>query len=142
MDHKQSNISPIEDALLELDAADKARLFRRTSVDADALLCGSVVRSPWRFALRALSTAAAVLLVVGVWSLTSQPGAVRHLGDAGSGIMVAQSPVAHGGAFHECFGGPTGALPSSCLDHDYDTDGDVDLADFGAYQLTFSGKSY
>jgi hypothetical protein len=24
----------------------------------------------------------------------------------------------------------------------YDTDGDVDLADFGAYQLAYSGKSY
>jgi ribosomal protein S1 len=32
-----------------------------------------------------------------------------------------------------------GETVTACREHDYDTDGDVDLADFSAYQLAFAG---
>jgi hypothetical protein len=45
-------------------------------------------------------------------------------------------------AFHSCFTGPAaGPLSAACRCADFDSDDDVDLADFGAFQLAFSGSS-
>jgi hypothetical protein len=139
MQHDCSDNLSIEEALLELSEAEEARLFHRTPIKADALLRRRSGRSPLRVVLRTLSAAAALALVVGLWSWTSHLGGGRSDGQGG---LVAQLPAVSPGAFHECFAGPTGVLPVSCRDHDSDADGDVDLADFGAYQLAFSGKDY
>ena len=130
----------VEEALLELDAAEKAGLFRRTHIDTSELTASPVpVDRPGlsRLALRLLPVAAALAMAVGVWTWMSRvetnstnhpPTAITSLASAGFHSCY--------GSFHGCLAGPKDGVPPECLAHDYDSDGDVDLADFRAYQVT------
>ena len=135
----QEQLDPIEEALLELKAANQAELFGRTQIDGRLLAGPCVSRGSRRFAFRLLPVAAAVALAIGVWTwmFSSELTALRKKSGV-SRAVVSDSPVADQGNFYECFSGPTEGRSPMCREHDYDTDGDVDLADFGAYQLAFA----
>ncbi len=141
MTNERNELETLEKALLELDAAERASLFQRTSLDTQRLLA----RSPqperaaaWRLALRLLPVAAVVAITIGVWSwmFTHEPSALR-----GPNTVATAPADAYGGSdgsFYECFGGPSEAPATGCREYDYDADGDVDLADFGTFQLAFA----
>ncbi len=131
----------LETALQELNAAENAGLFQRTSLDAQRLLARSVQperAAAWRFALRLLPVAAAIAMAIGVgsWMFTHEPGA--PLGQDTVATGPADAYAGTDGSFYECFGGPSEALATGCREYDYDADGDVDLADFGNFQLAFA----
>jgi hypothetical protein len=131
----------IEQALLELEAAEQAGLFQRTRIDTSGLLAEPVpVRRAGssRMALRLLPVAAAVCLAVGLWTMrpgtqtdlyTPNPTTTNSLALSDSGACDAN--------FSLCLGGPSDGVQPTCMAHDYDADGDVDLADFRAYQLAY-----
>jgi hypothetical protein len=130
-------LDPIEDALLELDAAERARVFERSSVEARQLL-----RQPgpvgWRGrAVRLVSAAAVIAIAVGIWGWVYSLQWSHLRERTGASVVAGLSADGAGGRFYECFQGPTGMLGSACRECDYDADGDVDLADFGAYQLAY-----
>jgi hypothetical protein len=135
MTDDREQLDVIETALLELEAADAAGAFERTSVDGRSILAVgpdaarttlSARRRALRVVLRSLPVAAALALVVGVWGWMFSAELSRISGQVN---------------FQKCFGGPTSARMTECSEHDYDADGDVDLADFSAYQLAFAGES-
>ena len=125
----------VEEALLELEAAEEVGLFSRTRVDAPRLVAqpSPVSRAGTiRFALRLLPVAAAVAMVVGAGTWMFRGGIHSTAGPETTITSIASAGY---GSFHGCFGGPKGVVSSECLAHDYDSDGDVDLADFRAYQV-------
>ncbi len=142
MTHKPKQLDGVESMLLELDAVEQAGVFQRTAIDAVGLVSEPVPvnqSSRLRILLRLAPVAATVALAVGVWSLqsndginsTAQPG-------SGSGSMASASFASCGDGFLGCFTGPTDGVPADCQSHDYDSDGDVDLADFSTYQLAYA----
>ncbi len=143
-------LDPIEQALLELEAAQHDRVFVPTRVDAVSRVPGQVERKPIearRHALRWISAAAAVALAFGVWSWTSPMGVgTFDRGDAASGVAqpAAGRVESSGcdGSFLRCFMGPSQRVASSCLTHDYDADGDVDLADYRVFLLDCDGPAH
>ena len=144
MPDDRKRLDAVEDALLELDAAEKASVFQRTELDAGWLLTAGVQpqRSGSRWvALRILAAAASVAIAVGLLSstFTSERDEMRPLG------RVAKAPVeaydGGEGGFYGCFGGPNEGVLTDCRAHDYDADGDVDLADFSAFQLALADTS-
>lgn len=138
-EHRQ--LDPVEEALLQLDAAEEAGLFRRSRVDTKRLLIRSAASKPGWFGARLAAAAAVVVLAVGAWSWMYHARMAELSQRVGVTDVVAEAPVASPGEFYKCFDGPTGALRASCRDHDYDADGDVDLADFSAYQLAYAGMT-
>ncbi len=142
MTHDRNQLDPVEEALLELQDADRARLFRRTRVDEARLVADPVTaRSSGsrRGAIRLLPVAAALVMAIGVWSwmFSAEFAETRRAQDA-SPTLLADASTPDPGSFHKCFAGPTAGTSSSCQELDYDSDGDVDLADFGAYQLAYA----
>ena len=140
----------IENALLELEAAERARVFDRTPVDSRLLAMTEPVSRSTGYAghaqrvFRLVPIAAAVgfAVIAGMWMLEGRP-------------VSTQSPnivVKQGGGIDEddgcdgsilgCFSGPNKILLASCLTHDYDADGDVDLIDFSAYQVDCKRPAY
>ncbi len=138
MTNSREQLDPIEKALLELHAADRAQLFCRTQIDGRRLLTRPT-RSGSRHIPFRLLAAAAVVMAIGVWTwmFSVQLAALRQRVNGTTGA-VAEVPAEARGGFYECFNGPTDVVPPGCREHDYDTDGDVDLADFGAYQLAYA----
>ena len=141
MTSEPRQLDSIEDALFELDAAERAGVFERSSVDARQLL-----RQPepvgWRGrAVRFVSAAAVIAMAVGVWGwvYSLQWSQLRERTGAS---VVAELSAAGPGRFYECFQGPTGTIRSSCRECDYDADGDVDLVDFGVYQLAYADMTH
>lgn len=127
---------PFESALRRVEAAEKADVFRRSPVDADALLRGASSLSPLSFTRRAkriVPFAAAAMLVVGVWGTmwNTQLGKLRS-----QKLAMVESDC--DGSFLKCFQGPSNQN-AICGTYDYDRDGDIDLADFGTYQKTCDG---
>ena len=129
---------PLEEALLELVAADKARLFARSNVEARRLVGREVSRNPWHVAIRMASAAALVAMAVGLWGWMY--GNHLYQPHEGTGVTshAAGSTVASPGEFVRCISGPTGVSKSSCDVSDLDADGDIDLADYGRYQLAYA----
>ena len=130
----------VEEALLNLDAAEKAGLFRRTHIDTSELVAGPPpVNRPWlsRLAPRLLPVAAVLAMAVGVWTWMSgiEPNSTTHPQTTITSLALAGFHSCYG-SFHGCLSGPKDGVPAECLAHDYDSDGDVDLADFRAYQVT------
>ena len=146
MNRQPEQRDPIEDALLELRAAEQAGLFAATRVDTEELTrVNPGPASPARrwTVLRWGSVAAVLALVVGLWSvvfkaqidpvpLPSGPVSVHVAPDDG-----VDSPD---GTFYVCFSGPKSdsVVANRCRTHDFDADGDVDLADFRAFQLAYA----
>lgn len=136
-------LDPIELALLDLDRAEQAGLFQRTSVSADELMRASgalgFLGLP-KWALRVVPLAASVLLAVGVgsWMFQRELARVRDAQSGALTIIDAAVPQSDWSAFHESFTGPKGAQATAVGDYDYDSDGDVDIADFSKYQLALA----
>jgi len=130
----------MEAALRRVEVARRAGVFNPTPIDAAALLRDSApVRQPgFAFTLkRVIPFAAAALLVVGVWGTmwNSQLGKIR-----GQKIALVNGAFENDcdGSFLKCFQGPSSS-EAVCSAYDYDHDGDVDLSDFGAYQMDCDG---
>jgi|GEM_PF-2452806 len=127
----------IETMLADLRDAERANVFARTPVDAKALIADAkptLSLSRMRRTVGLLSAAAVVALSVGLWSLTAPYRGTPN------GSMVNQSSSDAGspcdGSFVRCFSGPAPVVMASrCLAHDYDADGDIDLADYRNYQI-------
>lgn len=136
-------VSPIEKGLRELTSAERAGVFRRTPVEATALLASGDAdtgRPMWaRWLPRVIpAAAAAVALAVGLgsWMFTLELRSIRERQSA----LLSAKPAAAAvdpSAFARCFSGPAASVSMACRDNDFDADGDVDMADFGAFQLTF-----
>ena len=145
MSNDPTQLDAIEKALLELDAAEKAGVFGRTSVDARALLSREASAGPshprWLTSRLAMPAAAAVAMAIGVssWMFTSQLNAPGN-GGFGSHVVVADAGRCAGG-FFGCLTGPGSSGSTGCQGYDYDSDGDVDLADYGAHQRACAGPS-
>ncbi len=145
MSNDPTQLDAIEGALVELAAAEKAGVFGRTRVDAAALLSGEASTSPryprWRSSRIMLPVAAAVAMAIGVssWMFTSQLNAPGN-GGFGDHVVVADAGRCAGG-FFGCLTGPGSSGSSGCQAYDYDSDGDVDLADYGAHQRSCAGPS-
>ena len=141
MVNSREQLDPIEEALLELKAADQAKLFGRTQIDSRLLAAQRTSHGSRRIVFRLLPVEAAVSMAIGVWTwmFSTELTALRKKSGASSAV-VSDSPVENRENFYECFSGPTGGVSPTCREHDYDTDGDgdVDLADFGAYQLAYA----
>lgn len=137
---KKSQLDPIEEALRELEQAEQARLFQPTRVDANQLVTasqdeGRVSRRVVRFWWSAV--AAAVLLATGVstWLFQAELSAVRDRSMLASREVTTIPGDCSDWSILGCVTGPSQLASAACGAHDYDTDGDVDLADFRAYQL-------
>ena len=139
MDNKRQ-LDPIEEALRELELAEQARLFQPTRVDANQLVRasqdegrspGKVVRFWWS------TVAAAIVLAVGVsgWVFQAELSAVRNRAMLASREVVPIPTDCRDRAILGCVTGPSQLASAACGAHDYDTDGDVDMADFRTYQL-------
>ena len=140
MSHQRTDLHPVEEALWELDEAVAAGVFHRTSPNGRSLLTRTTFRFARAMTIRVACAAAAVGLAVGLWAWLPR-ASVPWAGGPGSGTL-AHVPTTLSGGFHDCFGGPTEVIRSACRTHDYDADGDVDLVDFGAYQLTYASADY
>jgi len=142
MMNDRSQLDPVEEALLELQDVDRARLFHRTQVDEARLLASRVTAQAAgsrRVAMRLLPVAAALVMAIGVWSWMFRAElAESRRAQQASPVLAAHAQAPDPGSFHKCFAGPTTGAASSCQELDYDSDGDVDLADFGAYQLAYA----
>jgi len=127
MSNEPLHLDPLEQFWMELKQAEKAGVFLETRVDQGGLVrspAGAVTHRSWHGRLRFLPVAAALIFAVALWGWITHPTQ-----DAQAGRHI---------AFHECFGGPMAKPMAACREHDYDADGDVDLADFSAYQSTFT----
>lgn len=125
-----------ESALRRVEAAEKADVFGRSPVDADALLRSASSMAPMSFThrmMRIVPFAAAAMLVVGVWGTmwNTQLGKLRS-----QKLAMVESDC--DGSFLKCFQGPS-QQNAICGTYDYDRDGDIDLADFGTYQMSCDG---
>ena len=127
---------------MELDAGERAGLFGRTQIDSRRLLRQPVRLGSRRLVFRALPAAAAAVIAVGVWTwmFRAELAELRRNNGVSSGA-VADVPTKHYRNFYDCHNGPTGELVSGCRGQDYDADGNVDLADFAAYQLAYADST-
>ncbi len=137
-------VQPMEEALRELAAAEKAGVFQPTRVDAGALLresAGRAVLRPRVFTLRLVAAAAVILIAVCLWGWVFSPGS----GPNGESGKVASRPVetqvVTAATLSECVTGPMDFPKAACTSYDYDADGDVDLVDISSYQLAYAGVS-
>ena len=135
-------LDPIEASLRELIDAERVGLFRRTHVDARSLLqsANSVNHAP-RFLrrIRWFSIAAILTLAVTIygWIFISGTGPTRLA--SLSSEMLASATDRCDRAFFACLTGPNGTPATACTTYDYDSDGDIDLADARTYQLNCNG---
>ena len=149
MTKENEHLEPIESALRELDDAERASVFARTPVSAEELIAQCQLIAPShtnqpmvlsRHTLLWLSSVAAVvLLAAGVWTVMFK----YQLDDLRSSARMVDDSASDAGGndpcdgnFLNCFSGPESVvLAMRCDLHDYDADGDVDLADFRNYQI-------
>lgn len=136
MNHDQIQPDPMEVALGRLEAAEQAGVFHKTDVDAARLLRSDNHVTQIDFARRVkriLPFAAAAMLVAGVWGTmwNTELGRLRTQ-------KLAMMENDCDGSFLKCFQGLRNS-ESVCRTYDYDRDGDVDLADYGTYQMSCDG---
>jgi len=123
---------PLEDSLVELEAARRAGVFRPTALHPRWMVeCNSwaevAVRLRWRLFT---PFAAAALLAFIVWTamFRSELTNLRLATQASSKGSLSEV------TFASCLAGPGLAVSADCLELDLDADADVDLADYRAYQ--------
>lgn len=138
----------LEEALGELHTASRAGVFEQTPVDTRQLLDTSLAPT-WVSMLRRarvwVPLAAAAVLAIGVWGamFSHQIASIRSRqqfldrGTSSAGSAVGDTISV---TFAGCQAGPGVVVLSGCRTHDYDADGDVDLADFGTYQLAYAAS--
>ena len=145
MNDNPRQLDAIEDALLELDEAERARVFDRTRSEPGQLLKVDPVEqlsAVRRRVLRWVPIAAAIgmVAVVGTSMFSARVGTVES-----SGVVSSDSTVNHSrdcaGDFVGCFTGPKMvALANSCVAYDYDGDSDVDMVDWSILDLGCKGR--
>ena len=139
-EHRHSD--PIEQQLVELDAAERAGVFRRSAMSEAAFRAAVARPAPWLTGARRWgAVAAAIVVVAGVWTWIAsiELAAVRRGARSGSPVALVIQRDCRDQAILNCIGGPTRFAMSDCGRHDYDGDGDVDLADFGNFQRRCNG---
>ena len=142
MTAERQQVDAVEEALLELEAAETARVFRRTPVDAERLLSDAGRLAPFggaRLLRRLMPLAAAVVVAVGVgaWMVGGYFASFR--GSEPWAGSVASGPDADSVATIQwCLNGPAEELLPGCTDFDFDDDGSVTLADFSTYQVAYA----
>ena len=138
-------LDTLERDLLDLSEAEGAGVFQETRVDAASLVrSASRRRAPLlsRHRLLLIPAAACLILVIGVWSVVFGPATnSRNGGTPLAGNVYSGAPGAALGDFGGCFHGPDLERDSACTSYDYDSDGDVDLADFTTYQMAFAASA-
>ena len=146
MNLQPDNLDQIEQWMLDADQAARAGVFGRSRLEAADV---EVVRVSWfrrhRQALVGLPVAACLTFVAVI-------GTLHHAGNNAKDITRVALNTGTSGSFDvatsravdsrqadvlfACFSGPgQGLVSSECKGVDYDSDGDVDLVDFGALQL-------
>lgn len=140
-----SERNAIERDLLILKEVEGAGVFRRTSLDSRALFVlepdpgqGLLTNSARRW----IGITAALALVVGSWGamFAFKVGELRHTKLVANRTGPSAASVNGAEGILVCLGGPSAPALNRCRQHDYDSDGDVDLEDFQTYQLAFAGS--
>lgn len=128
--------------MLELDELEQAGVFSPSAVTVDDLLgeaLGTSANRPISTVQRLapLAAAAAVVTVAVCGWIFGLDSATR----SGPGPFTDAAPSAGSGnveTIQDCMVGPTQTLPAGCDEFDFDRDGSVTLADFGAYQVAYA----
>lgn len=131
----------LEDLIARVQELEEAGVFDRTPVDPAVLVSGGSDRKrPRRLGrlFTALQAAACLALAVGVislWRSGDRPQSPVEGRSDGNGAVAL--PI--GGAMIACITGPADrSLGEECRCFDSDADGDVDLADYGAFQRDYA----
>ena len=138
----------LERLMAEAAQAEQAGVFQPTEIDGAGLMGRSASKPSWfrrhQHALVGLPVAACLAFVAVLGTLQyGGPGsftsvAINHSNpdnNMTSGMSAAAGPRMTD-MLMSCFSGPGREFVSSdCATADLDSDGDVDLADFGAFQL-------
>ncbi len=141
MDNDRRHLDPIEDGLAELAEAQRAGVFGRTPIDAGQCLLADEPRAPVnvrRLMARLMPVAAVLVLAVTVWTtmFALQLSEIRE-----NKQMLAAGQAKPDTSFATCMNGPSGdGLSGQCGELDRDTNGQIDLRDFGSYQLAYAGR--
>jgi len=134
---------PLENALRELADAERANLFRRTFVDAKALLRKphAVDGAPQVLRRNRWISIAAVLGLAATicgWIFTTGTPEARQP-PLPSGTRTASATRGCDGTFFSCMTGPNGTITNGCDSFDFNADGHIDLVDARTYQLDCNG---
>jgi len=136
----RQQLDPIEQGLAEFVEAQQAGVFRRTPLDAGQCLLADETRRPVdvrRLMVRLIPVAAVLVLAVTVWTtmFAMQLSEIRE-----NKQQLAARQAEPGPSFATCMNGPSGdGLPGQCGDLDRDTNGQIDLRDYSAFQLAYAG---
>lgn len=129
----------MESALSDLAAAERSRVFDRTSVDTEALVVSPPVAQTIAFkptGLRLVGLVAVLALAAGVWTMMFQ----MELSDIRASKLAGSNSLAAMVHLTDCLGGPGQAVVSSdCTLQDRYADGRVDLRDYQVFQNTYTG---
>ncbi|MBN1511495.1 MAG: hypothetical protein JXB13_05730 [Phycisphaerae bacterium] len=138
----------LERLMAEAAQAERAGVFQATEIEAASLLSRPAVRPSWfrrhQHALVGLPVAACLAFVAVLGTLHyGAPGTFTQVvinSPTGENNMTSDTSVAVGhrtaDVLMSCFSGPGREFVSTeCVTADFDSDGDVDLADFRAFQL-------
>jgi len=132
MNREFDKLGFLEEGLLELDAASRAGLFRTTPVQPPQLTAAKKRLSHRQSFLRFWGpVSAAAVITIGVWTIMFQNWRGERPKQSQTSAI---GPINGEGVFSACLTGPGQVAVASCTRHDYDSDGDVDLADYMAYQ--------
>lgn len=141
-------LDAIEERLRDLRAAEDAGVFSHTRVNPASLVREAMpTPTPLVYRVRPvrwvqLAAAIGIAAVVWTWMYASLIGNVREGKSAIVADASSTTSVGWDGSFTACLTGPADGLPQQCRDYDLDADGDVDLADYGAVQLAYAGRSH
>jgi hypothetical protein len=146
MTSQTNSQNDFERFMLETMQADQCRVQDRTPVDAETLMAAAAPASAswlWRMASMAAPMAACIALFFGVSRVwVTGPGATTPATSLNGGAVATVSYCFDLPTFADCFTGPGGdPLSTECACVDYDQDGDVDFADFGALQREAPGSA-
>jgi len=133
-------LDSIERNLLELEQAERAGVFRPTMISATELVHArpKLTRAQW--AIRLSPIAAAVVLAIGV-TVGMFQWQINHLRQRASQSTTyfTQNDSPCEGDFLQCFTGPQDRISIACKPFDFDSDGHVDLSDYGKYLADCDG---
>ncbi len=139
MENDREHLDAVEQTLVELRAAERAGVFQPTRVQSPTFMPARVAGKAMgsrRLVMRLVAVAAVLMLAVTVWTGMFQ----RELGklrDQRDSMVAGVAPGDAGSmSFADCMSGPSVTeVPEACLEYDHNSDGFVDLQDYGVLQL-------
>lgn len=139
MENDREHLDAVEQTLVELRAAERAGVFQSTRVQNPAFTPAGVagrVMGSRRLVTRLVAVAAVLMLAVTVWTVMFQRE-LSKLRDQRDSMAAGVAPSDAGSmSFADCMSGPSVTeIPESCLEYDHNSDGFVDLQDYGVLQL-------